>query len=302
MPASRISTKIGTFPRDLEDIFAIQDEITAAIVATLPGRVEADSHDRARRKPTDNMAAYECVLAGKVLHHRGNRADNAAAMQLLERAIEMDPGYAHARAWRGCVLGQAWAYGWDGDPEASVREIAEELERALALDENDADIHRILAAINITRNDLDQALLHQNQALHLNPNYDLSVVQHGELMTWLGRPDEGIEWIKKAMQLNPFHPPRFWSHLGRAYFAARRYNDAIEAIKHIGTPDQIHRVFLAASYAYLDNQTQAAAHAGEILKGDPAFTVAAQVAAQHYSKDDDREHLRDGLLKAALPA
>ncbi len=290
------------YDRKLEDIFAIQDEITASIVATLPGRVEADSHNRARQKPTDNMAAYECVLAGKVLHHHSRRQDNAEALKLLERAIELDPGYAHARAWRACVLGQAWVYGWDEDPELTLQEIAEELERALALDENDADVHRILAALNITRHNFDQALLHQEMALNLNPNYDLSVVQNGELMTWLGKPDEGIEWIKKAMQLNPFHPPRFWSHLGRAYFVAHRYQDAIEAFKHINTPDQTQHAFIAASYAYLDDDTQAAAHGREVLNCAPDFTVDAHMVTQHYLKDDDHTHHRDGLLKAGLPA
>jgi adenylate cyclase len=88
------------YDRDLEDIFAIQDEVTTSIVATLPGRVEAAARDRAARLTTDNMAAYECVLTGKVLHHRSNRDDNAKAQRLLERAIELDPSYAHAHAWR----------------------------------------------------------------------------------------------------------------------------------------------------------------------------------------------------------
>ena len=290
------------YDRTFEDIFAIQDEITAAIVATLRGRVEADSHDRARRKPTDNMLAYECVLAGKVLHHRSERADNTEALRVLDRAIELDPGYAHARAWRACVLGQAWIHGWVENPEATMQEISDELERALALDDNDADIHRILAAVHITRHNHDQALLHQEKALNRNPNYDLAVVQNGELMTWLGRPDEGIEWIKMAMRLNPFHPPRFWSHLGRAYFVARRYEDAIEAFKHIETPDQMHHAFLAACYAYLDNETRVAAHRREALKHAPDFTVDAHMATQYYLKDDDRKHHRDGLLKAELPA
>ena len=95
------------YDRELEDIFAIQDEVTAAIVATLPGRVEAATHDRVTRKPTENMAAYECLLAGKVLHHRSTREDNAEAQRVLERAIALDPKYAHAHAWRACVLGQA---------------------------------------------------------------------------------------------------------------------------------------------------------------------------------------------------
>ena len=98
------------YDRELEDIFAIQDEVTTAIVATLPGRVEAASRDRAARKPTENMAAYECLLAGKRLHHNSNREDNVRAQEMLERAIALDPNYAHAHAWRACVLGQRWGY------------------------------------------------------------------------------------------------------------------------------------------------------------------------------------------------
>ncbi len=79
------------FDRDLADIFAIQDEITASIVATLPGRIEAAAHERVKRRPTGNMAAYEYVLAGKVLHHRSTPADNAEALALLDRAIALDP-------------------------------------------------------------------------------------------------------------------------------------------------------------------------------------------------------------------
>ena len=77
----------------------------------------------------------------------------------------------------------------------------------------------------------DQAVYHQRRALSLNPNDDLVVVQQGEMLTWLGQPDEGIEWIRKAMRLNPYHPERFWNHLARACFAARRYDEAIEALR-----------------------------------------------------------------------
>ena len=179
------------YDRELEDIFAIQDEVTAAIVATLPGRVEAASHERVKRKPTDNLAAYECVLAGKVLHHRSTREDNAEAQRVLERAIALDPKYAHAHAWLGCVLGQAWTYGWCEDRDATFQRVAEELQIALALDENDSDVHRILAALNLLRGDHERAMYHQERALGLNPNNDLIVVQQGELLTWLGRPEEG---------------------------------------------------------------------------------------------------------------
>ena len=94
------------------------------------------------------------------------------------------------------------------------------LEVALALDDNDSDVHRILAAINLIQENYELASYHQRRALSLNPNDDLVVVQQGEMLTWLGQPDEGIEWIRKAMRLNPYHPERFWNHLARACFAA----------------------------------------------------------------------------------
>jgi adenylate cyclase len=290
------------YDRDLEDIFAIQDEMTRAIVATLPGRVEAATHDRAKRKPTDNMAAYECVLAAKLLHHRSNRDDNAQAQHLLDRALALDPDYAHAHAWKACVLGQTWVYNWCADRETTFQQVAKELEITLTLDDNDSDVHRILAALNLNRDDHDKATYHQERALALNPNYDLVVVQQGELLTWLGQPDEGIEWIKKAMRLNPYHPERFWSHLGRACYCAEKYAEAAEAFSRITRPDHAHHAFLAATFAQMGNSVAAAAHAAEVLKREPAFSVAGHLATQHYKREADRLRYETGLLKAGLPA
>jgi adenylate cyclase len=290
------------YDRNLEDIFAIQDEMTRAIVATLPGRVEAATHDRAKRKPTDNMAAYECLLAAKVLHHRSIREDNAEAQRLLDRALALDPNYAHAHAWKGCVLGQEWTYGWCADRDATFQKVAAELEIALALDDNDSDVHRILAALNLNRNEHDKAVYHQERALALNPNYDLVVVQQGELLTWLGRPEEGIDWIKKAMRLNPYHPERFWSHLGRACYCAEKYAEAAEAFSRITRPDHTHHAFLAATFARMDNAVAAAAHAAEVLKREPNFSVSAYLTTQRYKREVDRRRHEAGLLSAGLPA
>ncbi|WP_407115021.1 adenylate/guanylate cyclase domain-containing protein [Bradyrhizobium sp. LMG 9283] len=290
------------YDRELRDIFAIQDEMTRAIVATLPGRVEAATHDRTKRKPTDNMPAYECVLAAKLLHHRSTRDDNAQAQTLLNRALAMDPNYAHAHAWKACVLGQCWIYGWCDDRDATFEQVASELEIALALDDNDADVHRILAALNLTRHDYEKATYHQERALALNPNYDLVVVQQGELLTWLGLPEEGIDWIRKAMRLNPYHPERFWSHLGRAYYCAEKYAEAAEAFSRITRPDYTHHAFLAATFAQMKNAIAAGAHAAEVLKREPGFSVAAYLATLHYKRELDRQRHEAGLIAAGLPA
>lgn len=288
------------YDRKLDDIFAIQDEVTAAIAATLPGRVEAAQRDQLARAKPANMAAYECVLAAKVLHHRSTIADNERAQTLIERAVTLDPDYAHAHAWRACILGQAWVHNWCEDRDAIWNNIMAALDRALALDNNDADVHRILAAVNVNNNELTTARYHQERALALNPNYDLVVVQQGELLTWLGRPEEGIEWIRKAMQLNPHHPERFWSHLGKAHFAARQYGEAIEAFMHLSTMDSAQHAFAAACYGWLGDEIAAAAHLGKIRTLDPQFDLDSFIATLHYAQESDVQHVREGLLKAGI--
>ena len=89
--------------------------------------------------------------------------------------------------------------------------------------------------MNLASGNHKAAEYHQHRALTLNPNNDLIVVQQGELHTWLGAPEEGLEWIRKAMRLNPHHPERFWNHLGRAFFVARRYSEDAP-----DEPDRLH--------------------------------------------------------------
>ncbi len=290
------------YDRELKDIFDIQDEVTTAIAAILPGRVEAAVGERVKRKAPDNLAAWELVLTGKRLHHRSTRADNAEALRLLNRAIALDAGYAHAYAWRACTLGQSYVYGWYTDVDALMAEVLDNVRIAQGLDDNDSDVHRLLAAINLSiRHDHERALHHQERALALNPNDDLIVVQQGEVLTWMGRGEEGAEWVRKAMRLNPYHPERFWSHLGRAWFVARRYREAAEAFARITQPDPGQLAMQAACRAAIDEGPVARALVKGLLVQAPDFTVGAHLAMQHYQRDEDREHHRAMLVRAGVP-
>jgi adenylate cyclase len=290
------------YDRELADIFAIQDEVAAAIVSVLAGRVEAATRDRAERKPTENMAAYECVTTAKTLHHRSTREGNTKAMQLIERAIVLDSKYAHAHAWKACIVGQQLTYGWC-DAEAGLRTIEEEAVAAAALDDNDSDVHRILAALRLRQHDYERATYHQARALALNPNDDLIVVQQGEILTWLGQPEEGIEWIRKAMRLNPYHPARFWNHLGRALFGAGRYAEAVEAVQRIASPDHFHLAFLAGCLAQAGDAARAAELAQSVLARKLDFRVDRDyVPTLHYKRAGDLARHREAVLKAGLPA
>jgi adenylate cyclase len=247
------------------------------------------------------MAAYEYVLTGKILHHRTTREDNAEAQRMLDRAIALDPKYAHAHAWKACVLAQSWVHQWCDDRRQMWKQVVEQAHVALGLDDNDSDVHRVLAAVNLAHDEHTKAQYHQERALGLNPNNDLILVQQGEMLTWLGRPEDGIEWIRKAMRVNPYHPERFWNHLGRAHYTARQYAEAVAALSRITRPDCTHHGLLAAALAQLGDKTAATAHAQEVLREDPAFSNRRFLSTTHYQLDRDRDHLHEGLLKAGLP-
>jgi adenylate cyclase len=289
------------YDRSFEDVFAIQDEITATIAATLPGRMRAAAQERIERRKPESLAAYELVLAGKALHHRSNPADNARALALIDRAIGIDPRYGHAHAWRACLLGQQYANGWSDARDRLLAEVSDALGIALSLDENDSDTHRILAAVSIVRDDLAQARHHQTRALALNPNDDLVVVQQGELLTWLGQPEEGIAWIRRAMRLNPYHPERFWSHLARACFVARRHGEALEALGRLSRPDALQHALAAAAASELADDALTARHVAEALRANPELTVAGIIAGTHYALASDLALHREALIAAGFP-
>ena len=103
------------------------------------------------------------------------------------------------------------------------------------------------------------------------------------------------------MRLNPYHPERFWSHLGRAQYSARAYAEAIASFSKVRAPDASHHAFLAACSAQLGDRTAASAHASEVLAREPSFAARTFLSTLHYRQPSDAEHVREGLLKAGLP-
>jgi adenylate cyclase len=290
------------YDRQIDDIFELQDELTGAIVATLPGRIEAAAQERATRKKPENMAAYELVLAGKLLHHRSNSESNAQALDYLGRAVELAPDYAQAWAWRACTLGQAISNGWvDSEDGATFRRVVGYLGRAQEMDDEDSDVHRVFSAIGVATNDFEMARRHQERSMQLNPNDDLIVVQQGELLTWTGKAEEGIEWIKKAMTLNPYHPERYWGHLGRAHFAAHQYDEALACFRKLSTDDQMVHASLAAVMGAAGDEVGARRHGVEVMRLAPDFNVGNYLTTLHYMRPEDEAHHRQALVVAGLP-
>ena len=289
------------YDRELTDIFEIQDEVTSAIIGALPSRLEAADLERIKRKRPQDLAAYDLVLRSKILHHHGTREANAEALEVLDKAIEVDPNYAQAYAWKACTLRQAVLRGYTDEPDSFNEQRITNAEKALALDENDMECLRILCEIHMEQEDLEKAERYHDRAFALNPNDPRMLAQRGELMVWLGRPAEGVEWVHKAMKLDPLGADNFAHLLGRALRADRRYEDAVVAYKQVRTARYQHHAEMAACSAALGNDYEAAKQMAETLRLNPDFSAEKYIASLSYKNAADREHLRDGLHKAGLP-
>jgi TolB-like protein/Tfp pilus assembly protein PilF len=282
------------YDRELSDLFHLQDELTETIAATLVGRVEAACLERARRKPPESLVAYEYLLRGKDYHHRYSAEDCERAIAAFERAVELEPDFASAHAWLACALGQQNTFEWSAARFARARA---EAQRALQIDEAESECHRLLAAIHIDLCELDRASYHQERAYDLNPNDDRIVCQMGELLTYRGRPEEGLDWILRAMRLNPYHPDAYWRHFGRALYLTGRTDDARATLLRITRLRPADHAFLAASYVRLGRYEQARAEVEQLttLGRNPAELVRRLA----FERDRDREQLLADLQRAA---
>jgi adenylate cyclase len=283
------------FDRELEDVFVVQDELSSTIVSTLAGRVEAAQLAKARRAPRGRLDAYDYVLRGKEHHHRETREDTEAAIDMFEHAIEADPGYAQAHAWLACGLGMAMRF-----RPLEYDELLDQAEaaanRGLTLDGSDSECLRILAQIALLRQNPQLAIRHQERGLFLNPNDDRSVCAMGEILSFAGRSEEAEGWIRKAMRLNPYHPPRYWSHLARALFHQGRYRDALEALQNFTAPRVRELAFQVAAASMLGDADEIGKYVAGLRKVAPDFDVERFVDTLPYGDDDDRATLRDALL------
>ena len=290
------------YDRELEDIFAVQDDVTQAIVAALPQKLEAADLERAKRKTTENMVAYDYLLRGKEHHHRGTNEDNTEGIRCLEQAIELDPGLAHAHAWLGCILGQAIVRGYLETTDDLWRRVKTAVETARALDENDSECHRLSCEIHLIERNHDQAEVHQDRALSLNPNDPRLVIQRAELLSLLGRPEEALEWVDTVARLDPNHADGYAWQRGVALQGAGRYAEAVAAFKRVGTRRPWLKAHLAACYAELGDDDASKGHGAELLEENPDFTVSGYLANLYYKNEADANACRDSLLKAGLPA
>ncbi|CCV15042.1 adenylate/guanylate cyclase domain-containing protein [Mesorhizobium sp. STM 4661] len=289
------------YDRGLEDIFAVQEEVARTIVSTLVGRIQDASLQKSLRRPPASLAAYDCLLRG-LAHFRGfGEDDNRKAYEMFERAVALDPQYALAHA--NLVNASLALHGSAATPPEVLDAAFATASHALELDPQESSCHRVLALIWLYRRDYDAAEYHYRRALELNPNDADRLMGLGYLLALRGKLEEALGWMQEAMRLNPFQPIWYGVRLGIALYSLKRYAEAAQALKRIPTPGYWSRARLAACYGQLGRTAEAEAQKAAILLQKPDFTIA-----EFFRRDvlleraEDRELLREGLIKAGLPA
>ena len=290
------------YDRNMTDFFDLQDEISATVVARVSDRLAKAEMDRVKQKRPRDLSAYEYVIRGKQHHHHATPEDNATALRLLDKAIEIDPDYAAAYAWKACTLGQAIGLGTGGDPKDLLELNYECAQKGLSLDAEDVECHRILCEFGMLRAQWDEAEHHHDMAFSLNPNGPRIVAQRGELYTKLGRAEEGVYWAEKAMELDPQAASGRIYLLARAQFAARYYRDALASYKKIAKANADHVADQAACAAMAGLPEEAQDYLCKVQSLRPDFSVDDYVARRAFKQAEDRDHLRGALLATGLPA
>jgi TolB-like protein/class 3 adenylate cyclase/predicted Zn-dependent protease len=295
--------------RELKDIFALQDEVVQTIVARLTGgagRLTVAERARVMRKSTDSLEAYELALRARQARVRFTKEGNAEALRLNQRAVQLDPEYARAHAGLAGVHLFDAILGWSDSPAESINRAFEFAKKAVALDDSDYMGHWYLGRALIAKKEFDQGLAEYEKAMTLNPNEADLMAHKGLALTWVGRPEEAIAWVKKAMRLNPYYGGWYPGALGFAYYMARQYEEAIapltEAINR--NPKALWmRTHLAASYAQLGRDEEAREAAAGILEINPEFSINrwGRGFGLSFKNPADVEHHLDGLRKAGLP-
>jgi TolB-like protein/DNA-binding winged helix-turn-helix (wHTH) protein len=294
------------YDRPLKDIFAVQDEIVQKITTTLKLQLTLKEKGYLVRKRTQISEAYDYYLRGFDALFRGwNETKKEATMQarqMLERATELDPTYAEAYAYLGATYWHEWFFRWNYVPEVLDRAVELE-QKALTLDESLAGPHVVLGFIALWKKQHEQALIEARQALTLDPNNAEYLTLIGQILSFSGHPQEGIELVEKGMRLNPRHPPLYFLQLSMTYRMAGRYKEALAPGEKFSTlaPNSTPAHFnLAVIYSELGMEEKAQAIVADWQRITPGVSVEFFRQFLPFKDPADVERHLAALRKAGL--
>ena len=292
------------YDRELADIFAVQDEITEAIVAAIEPQLYAAENFRAQQKPPGSLDAWDLVMRALSYHWRITREDNAAAQALLEKAVAIDPAYGKALGLLATSHIFGAHMGW-ADMAATVPIAERAALAAVEADREDAFAHHGLAYAYLFRRRFDDALAEFELALQLNPNFAMAHAFYGVTLCYAGRWQDGDAAARRALRLSPRDPLAaiYCGVAAYARFVGRDYEGAVqmarESMRQRADFVGAHRVLTAAAGMSGDPALAASALDG-LRRAQPTVSLAWITRELPMLRNEDRAHYLEGLRRAGL--
>ena len=285
------------YDRKLDDIFALQDEITERIVSVVEPEMERVERQRTLSKPPSDLNAWDFYLRGMAHLHELSKSGNQAARQMFERAAALDSSYSRAHTGIAYSHYRDVLLAYSDDLERSLALSLEFARRAIALDETDGFAHFVLSRCLLHDGKLDEALSEAMRAIEHNPNNSGGHASMGNILIALGKPEDGIAAADRALQLSPKDPRIYIYQTVRTsgLFAAGRFVETARAANEVlmrRPDDEMARALLVACLALSGDSDQARA---SLAQGTRIADVLNQPRGViNYLGMKDRERLKRG--------
>ena len=292
------------YDRNLEDIFAVQDEVTKEIVTALNVELTQGEQARLAAKGTDNLEAYLKFIQARENVYLHTMESNALAQQLAQEALTLDPKYASASRILGITHMHDILLGRSKSPKESLGKAIALVKKAIKLDDQNGYSHASLGFLLVMIRQYDNAVAEAERGIDLDPNVADIYGWSGIIYRYVGRWKDAITAYEKAIRLNPIPPDFYLQGLGLAYAWTGRYEEGIKALKRAiqNAPDSPYgHLFAASAYSMAGRDEEARAAAGEVLRLNPKFSLEKWGKSLKYKNQDDQERLMRALRRAGLP-
>ena len=292
------------FERDLTDVFALQDEVTVAVISAIePKLLQTEIAMAARRRP-ENLTAYDLFLRAMPQLYLSTRESLTEAIRLAHRALELDPRFGLVAALAAVLHTNNVLLGYADDPQFDRQEAIRLMRLAFSLDDGDPDT-LAWAALTSTWmvGDRESEIEMADRAVALNPNSYVAWICRGWVHRNAGLPEEAIRSFERAIRASPVDPLlyRLFTGMGMALIELGRFDEAIvagkKALRQNSSFPAVNLV-LASAFAHLGRDAEAREAAARVLELDPAFTISARMDRRRQA------HAKleiEGLRKAGLP-
>ena len=288
----------------LDDIFAIQDEITTSVVGRIGPELLTAEHTRASRKPPQSLDAWECVVRALFLCSQLSNECSHEALLLLERAINLDPAYAQAHGLKAWIAMWRALQGWE-DMEQSLALAKATIRRAIAADEDDPWAYLAQAMTAYATRDNALAMTSLTRAVDLNPNFAFAHGQLGVAHAFGGRGDEGVACVDRALRLSPREAflGDYYFFYAAAHFQSARYELGLQFAyeAHRARPGHVYPLLIGVTCAgHLDDTKAAADLIGDLQAVAPSVSKAWAETSSAFVRAEDRGRFVEGLARAGL--